>query len=586
MLATVQVRLEWTDAGGTPLDSIHLGEDFLLKAYVQDIRPAPQGVFQAYLDLTYPAARATPNGPIQYGPDYALVTSGDTLTAGLINEVGGQDFDNVQPNPAGAELLLFTVPFHADALGPFDVLGDIADTRWIVLFDSAAQVPLGDVDFVGGSVEIVEPNDPPTITSTGSIVGLVEDQTSTLSYSDLDAVTDTSDPDFDPISFRVESVTGGTLTKDGLPAIPGVTLLAVGEEFEWTPPENGNGTIEAFTVKAFDGDLASVETVGINVFVSPVNDAPSFTGGPDIWNSAGGAGTFPSWATGLSAGPPDESTQALTFDATTDNDALFSVLPTIDAAGNLSYTFAGGARGTAKVSVTLSDNGGTANDGEDTSTVQEFYLAVDQQSHFWHNVDNPLDVSRDGIVSPHDLLLIFNELILNGVHPLPENPSPPDVPPPFWDVNDNGSVDLHDALLVINHLILNPPDLSPDSGAAAPAAANVAESETNLAYEVPGTDEAGSVAAFAAHPAHESDRRDETRALPATSGFKSFSGDAHFGERRWRHGAPANVQYVNLKAWSDHATERRFARGVAESFAHWDGDPGAREGCWFDPTSE
>ena len=82
------------------------------------------------------------------------------------------------------------------------------------------------------------------------------------------------------------------------------------------------------------------------------------------------------WATAISAGPADEAVQTLAFTLTNDNSALFSVPPAVAANGTLSYTVAGNAVGVATVSVTLKDNGGTANGGIDTSAVQTFTITV------------------------------------------------------------------------------------------------------------------------------------------------------------------------------------------------------------------
>ena len=54
--------------------------------------------------------------------------------------------------------------------------------------------------------------------------------------------------------------------------------------------------------------------------------------------------------------------------------------PTIDADGNLTYTPAADANGSATVTVSLSDNGGTANGGVDTSATQTFTITVDAEN--------------------------------------------------------------------------------------------------------------------------------------------------------------------------------------------------------------
>src|SRR5207248_5719627 len=58
------------------------------------------------------------------------------------------------------------------------------------------------------------------------------------------------------------------------------------------------------------------------------------------------------------------------------NNALFSTQPAISPTGTLSYTPAANANGVATVSVTLHDNGGTANGGVDSSATVQFTITV------------------------------------------------------------------------------------------------------------------------------------------------------------------------------------------------------------------
>jgi VCBS repeat-containing protein len=113
------------------------------------------------------------------------------------------------------------------------------------------------------------------------------------------------------------------------------------------------------------------------ITVTPVNDAPSFTKGADqtVLEDAA-AQSVSGWATSISAGPADESAQILTFNVSNDNNALFSVQPAIAADGTLTYTPAADANGSATVTVSLSDDGGTANGGDDTSADQTFTITV------------------------------------------------------------------------------------------------------------------------------------------------------------------------------------------------------------------
>src|SRR5690606_7994786 len=79
-------------------------------------------------------------------------------------------------------------------------------------------------------------------------------------------------------------------------------------------------------------------------------------------------------------GPADESGQTLSFavNVTGSTGSLaFSTPPAINpATGALTYTAQNGTIGVATVSVVLSDNGGTANGGVDTSAAQVFTLEV------------------------------------------------------------------------------------------------------------------------------------------------------------------------------------------------------------------
>ena len=112
--------------------------------------------------------------------------------------------------------------------------------------------------------------------------------------------------------------------------------------------------------------------------VNPVNDVPSFTKGVNqtVLEDAG-AQTVNGWATSISAGPADESSQILTFQITGNTNAsLFSAGPAVSSTGTLTYTPAANANGSATITVNLKDDGGTANGGVDTSASQTFTITV------------------------------------------------------------------------------------------------------------------------------------------------------------------------------------------------------------------
>ena len=159
-----------------------------------------------------------------------------------------------------------------------------------------------------------------------------------------------------------------------------------GNQVKYTPDLNYNGP-DSFAFTATDnGDPAGshaspadlVSDPGtVSITVQPVNDVPSFTKGSDqTVNEDAGLVTVGNWATSILAGPPNEAGQTLTFHVTNDDNSLFEVQPALAADGTLTFKTAADKNGSALVTVTLSDNGGTANEGVDTSAPQTFGITV------------------------------------------------------------------------------------------------------------------------------------------------------------------------------------------------------------------
>ena len=75
--------------------------------------------------------------------------------------------------------------------------------------------------------------------------------------------------------------------------------------------------------------------------------------------------------TAVSPGPSDEASQTVTLTTSTDHPEYFDLAgePLVAADGTLTFTPAEGAFGTANVTVTARDDGGTANGGQDTASI-------------------------------------------------------------------------------------------------------------------------------------------------------------------------------------------------------------------------
>ena len=144
--------------------------------------------------------------------------------------------------------------------------------------------------------------------------------------------------------------------------------------FHYTPDGDYFGS-DAFDFHVADPDGDS-NTKTISITVDPVNDAPSFSKGPNQTVPENDGTTSVAWATNLSEGPSNESSQTLSFNVSNNNTSLFSTQPDVSSSGVLSFRPAASQSGSATVTVSLTDSGGTANGGDDTSPTQQFTITV------------------------------------------------------------------------------------------------------------------------------------------------------------------------------------------------------------------
>jgi hypothetical protein len=190
-----------------------------------------------------------------------------------------------------------------------------------------------------------------------------EDNSVTITLSGTDA-------DGDPLTFSIVSgPTNGSLG-------PIVPVNSTSATVVYSPNANYNGG-DSFVYQANDGN-GGTDNATVTITITAVNDAPSFQAGPDVSSAEdAGAQTVSPWATSISAGPADEAGQTVTFNVTGNtNPGLFSVQPSVSSTGVLTYTAAANANGSATITITLSDNGGTANGGADTSGPQSFTITI------------------------------------------------------------------------------------------------------------------------------------------------------------------------------------------------------------------
>jgi uncharacterized repeat protein (TIGR01451 family) len=196
-----------------------------------------------------------------------------------------------------------------------------------------------------------------------------------------------NDPDSDP--FQVQSP--GTFPAAGIGG--SVTTQANGD-FSYTPPLNASG-VATFDYTIVDPSGAT-DSATVTITVAPVNDPPTFSAAdPAAVLEDAGSQSIDNWAT-FDTGAPNESQSVLAYDVSNISaPGLFAAGPAVDANGTLTYTPAADANGSSTFEVTVQDDGGTVNGGDDTSAPQTFTITVNA-------VDDPPVAVDDSATLPED----------------------------------------------------------------------------------------------------------------------------------------------------------------------------------------
>ena len=168
--------------------------------------------------------------------------------------------------------------------------GATTDQRHLPRFRDGTDDGVARVD-IGAFEQQYPLNQAPTLSQIATLGGAVEDTDFAITHEHLLASSDAQDPEGDPIEFLVEAVLAGELRLDGQPVVDGQTVLPTGGQLVWTPPaidfgEDPSAMLGAFTVRAWDGLVASGTPVDVNIEVvttaEPVNYAVLFSGGDKV----------------------------------------------------------------------------------------------------------------------------------------------------------------------------------------------------------------------------------------------------------------------------------------------------------------
>jgi urease beta subunit len=288
----IRVRLEVQNLDEQPVTQLAPGAEFVLRAYVTDLRAEPEGVFSAYVDVTYPTALVSSqagsgDGVVNEAP-YTNDSSGDANTAGLINEAGG--FANSTSPLGGGERLLFTVLMRANSAGVATFTLDPADEvgNDMSVYGEDLGVPNEEVEFVNTTLTIGNPL--PTISINSVQVSEADDEiaiaelTVTLSEARDEAVF------FDYATANGTATAGAdyeAITAGQLFFAPGETTATINVP---VLPDNDAEGNETFTVTLSNADGATISQGVGTVTILDDDAAPPTIAINDVTKLEGNSG--------------------------------------------------------------------------------------------------------------------------------------------------------------------------------------------------------------------------------------------------------------------------------------------------------
>ncbi|HEY5314152.1 MAG TPA: hypothetical protein VIK18_16590, partial [Pirellulales bacterium] len=221
----------------------------------------------------------------------------------------------------------------------------------------------------GYTINVIPAGSSPAISVPIEQIGS-EDNSIMFAWSNGNPVS-VSDPNIGTgIDSMTVSVADGTLdlgTSAGLTGSSGngtnainlsgnlAALDAALDGLEYFPTAGFFGNSDSLLLWLDDRSGQQVANSGVVLSISQEVPQPTFSLGSDqsVPTGVDVQQTISGWASGMTAGLPDDSSPPLSFNVSNDNSALFLVPPSIDPAGDLTYTPEPGASGSALVSVQL-----------------------------------------------------------------------------------------------------------------------------------------------------------------------------------------------------------------------------------------
>jgi len=362
--ATVFISLQ--DNGGTANGGVNtsITQTFLINvAAVNDVPTFVGGSNQSVAEDSSAQTVTNWATAVRPGPASAADESGQALTFNIVSNSNPGLFS------AGPTVTANSPPYPTTAnLNYTPALNANGTATLVINLQDNGGTANGGVDTSTTftfTITLTPVNDPPTAVDDTATVNEGSGATA------LNALTNDYSANVDGLGEPL------TITTLGLASNGTVIIIGGGTDVTYQPNADFFGS-DSFTYTVSDGAFS--DTALVNVTVNAINDQPSFTPGPNqnVLEDVG-AQSVPGWASALSPGPANESGQTLTFIVTSTDPSLFSAQPALAVAGSngdLTYTPASNVFGSATVFVTLQDNGGTANGGDDSFGPLTFTITV------------------------------------------------------------------------------------------------------------------------------------------------------------------------------------------------------------------
>lgn len=364
--AEVTVRL--ADDGSSVPPNVNISDEVTFTITVNAVNDAPS-VSASEVVLNEDAGEQTITGWATFEPGATNESDQNVLSYTITNLSDPASVLEVAPAVDNSGTLTFTVRDNAFGEVTFDIEvaddgptgGDNVHTSTSTGFKITVNAINDQPSFTAGDPPVVNEDAGPQTVNSWAVFDAGGNETQGV------------------LQYTVTNISNASLfASGGMPVVDNAGTLT------YTPNADASGT-STFEVTVRDdggtanGGVDTSEGRTFTITVNEVNDAPDFTASsPATILEDGGLQTISGWAS-FDPGPALESVQHVESYSVSNisNPALFQFIPTVETDGTLTFTPADDAFGTSTFDVTVTDDGGTLNGGENTSAVKTFTITVD-----------------------------------------------------------------------------------------------------------------------------------------------------------------------------------------------------------------